>query len=174
VEPEPDLAAALHEVSNALTVVLGWLDGARSGLPSGSEREAVEIALAHARLGYRIARRAIGADVSDVERDRIAAEVARDAVLAVTPEARRSGVGVRLIDRARGNELVGDAPSVLQIVLNLLLNALAPSGRRRRQLVLERDGDSYASKYPTRMESARAREHLFADPIHAPRWLASD
>src|SRR5690606_23615616 len=89
-----------------------------------------EIALAHARIGYRIARRAIGADVSDVERERSAGSVARDAVLAVTPEARRRGLAVRLLDRSRGSELVADAPSVLQILLNLLLNALAfsPSG----------------------------------------------
>lgn len=124
----PDLAAALHEVSNALTVVLGWLDAARSGLDAAAQREAVEaveVALAHARLGHRIARRAIGADVSDVERERPAAEVARDAVLAVTPESRRRGVSVRFVDGSRGDELVSEAPSVLQILLNLLLNALA-------------------------------------------------
>lgn len=139
---QPDLAAALHEVSNALTVVLGWLDGARSSLPESPEREALEIALAHARLGYRIARRAIGADVSDVERERCAAAVARDAVLAVTPEARRRRVQVRFVDRARGNELVSDAPSVLQILLNLMLNALAFSPADATvTLTASRDGD---------------------------------
>jgi CheY-like chemotaxis protein len=166
-EPEPDLAAALHEVSNALTVVLGWLDGARSGLPVGVEREAVEIALAHARLGYRIARRAIGADVSDVERERSAAAVARDAVLAVTPEARRSGVCIRLVDHCRGNELVADAPSVLQILLNLLLNALSfspPGGTVT--LTLEPDGTSIGFEVSDQgpgIPSDRA-EHLFAGP----------
>jgi CheY-like chemotaxis protein len=166
-EPEPDLPAALHEVSNALTVVLGWLDGARSGLPSSAEREAVEIALAHARLGYRIARRAIGADVSDIERDRNAAAVARDALLAVTPEARRSQVGIRFVDRGCGNEQVADAPSVMQILLNLLLNALSFSPSEGMvTLSLERDGDRLrfeVSDEGPGIPQERA-EHLFAGP----------
>jgi CheY-like chemotaxis protein len=133
----------LHEVSNALTVVLGWLDGARSALPASAEREAVEIALAHARLGYRIARRAIGAEISDVERERNAASVGRDAVLAVTPEARRRHVQVHFIDRAHGNELVRDAPTVLQILLNLLLNALSFSPDETTvTLSVDSDGDT--------------------------------
>ena len=141
-EAGPDLAAALHEVSNALTVVLGWLDGALVGLEHGRERQAVEVALSHARLGHRIARRAIGADVSDIEREREAVAVARDALLAVTPESRRRDVEVRFVDRTRGNELVADSPSALQILLNLLLNALAfsPSGGSVT-LGVERDGD---------------------------------
>lgn len=150
-----------------MTVVLGWLDGALSGLPKGPEREAVEIALAHARLGYRIARRAIGADVSDVERERYAGSVARDAVLAVTPEARRRGVAVRLLDQSSGRELVSDAPSVLQILLNLLLNALAFSpGGGTVTLAVTRDGDSVrfevADEGPG-IAPERA-EHLFAGP----------
>jgi CheY-like chemotaxis protein len=166
-DPEPDLAAALHEVSNALTVVLGWLDGARSGLPNGVEREAVEIALVHARLGYRIARRAIGADVSDVERERNAAAVARDALLAVTPEARRSGVELRFVNRGCGNELVADAPSVLQILLNLLLNALSFSPPRGTvTLSLERAGECVCFEVSDEgpgITPDRA-EHLFAGP----------
>src|SRR5689334_12172948 len=67
-EPETDLAAALHEVSNALTVVLGWLDVAAARLPDGSAgaslSEALEVAQSHARLGHQIARRAIGAEPS--------------------------------------------------------------------------------------------------------------
>ena len=37
---EQDLAGALHEVSNALTVVLGWLDVAHAELAPGVAREA--------------------------------------------------------------------------------------------------------------------------------------
>jgi hypothetical protein len=51
-----DLAGALHEVSKALTVVLGWRDVARSKITNGPEREALEGARTHARLGYGIAR----------------------------------------------------------------------------------------------------------------------
>ena len=54
------MAGALHEVSNALTVVLGWLDVALAQLAAGSAREAIEIAHTHARLGHGLARSAIG------------------------------------------------------------------------------------------------------------------
>src|SRR3954468_13167751 len=75
VPPERDLAGALHEVSNALTVVLGWLDNALEACaqdacaPDGSARtradvegatrQAIEIARSHASLGHAIARRAV-------------------------------------------------------------------------------------------------------------------
>src|SRR3569832_150888 len=74
VPPERDLAGALHEVSNALTVVLGWLDNALAacapaleGQPDadGTARQAIEIARTHASLGHAIARRAVGAPVSE-------------------------------------------------------------------------------------------------------------
>ncbi|HKQ70859.1 MAG TPA: sensor histidine kinase, partial [Polyangiaceae bacterium] len=62
--PERDLAGALHEVSNALTVVLGWLDNARANA-DGAALEAIEVARAHAGLGHAIARRAVGAPIGD-------------------------------------------------------------------------------------------------------------
>src|SRR3954467_8341123 len=77
VPPERDLAGALHEVSNALTVVLGWLDNARAGL-DGRALEAVEVARAHASLGHAIARRAIGAPVTDGSELRSAQSLVRD------------------------------------------------------------------------------------------------
>ena len=60
-----DLAGALHEVSNALTVVLGWLDVAYSRLEAGPARDAVDVARTHARLGHGISRSAIGAEAPD-------------------------------------------------------------------------------------------------------------
>jgi CheY-like chemotaxis protein len=121
-----DLAGALHEVSNALTVVLGWLDVARSKLPSGPEREALEVARTHARLGYSIARQAIGAEVSDsVSGQGTMRATARTALTGVTPEAARRGVELILDGDHPGHALIGDVGAALQILTNLLLNAIA-------------------------------------------------
>lgn len=128
-----DLAGALHEVSNALTVVLGWLDVARSKLPSGPEREALEVARTHARLGYGIARQAIGAEVSDsVSGQGTMRATARTAITGVTPEASRRGVELILDNAHPGHALIGDVGVALQILTNLLLNAIAftPRGSR--------------------------------------------
>src|SRR5690606_27255644 len=57
--PDLDLAGTLHEVSNALTVVLGWVAEARDKLPPGEVRDALEIAYSHAHRGHAAARRAI-------------------------------------------------------------------------------------------------------------------
>src|SRR4051812_29289889 len=65
--PERDLAGALHEVSNALTVVLGWIEGARAADQNSNVRGALDVAIARARLAHRIVRRAIGAAVDGDE-----------------------------------------------------------------------------------------------------------
>lgn len=124
-----DLAGALHDVSNALTVVLGWLDAARDRLPEGAGRNAVEVARVHARLGHALARRAIGAPVAAEQLQQAAAALARDAALAVRQDATRRGVKV-VVSESGPELLLDDAPSVLQILLNLLLNAVAfsPAG----------------------------------------------
>src|SRR5512147_1069887 len=59
----PDLAGALHDVSNALTVVVGWLEVALGRTPPPEVTDAIDVALSHARFGYRVARRAIGGSV---------------------------------------------------------------------------------------------------------------
>ena len=125
-----DLAGALHEVSNTLTVVLGWLDAAKTQVQSGGVHDAIDVALTHARLGHAIARRAIGADVSDAHVTRSALSIARDAVLGVGQEARRRGVIVEVRDHAAEDLLVVAAPVAQQILVNLLLNAIhfSPDG----------------------------------------------
>jgi len=127
-EAEPDgdgLATALHEVSNALTVILGWLDIARERAADAPTREAVELALEHARLGYGVARQAVGAELVARDEERSAAGLARATILAVTPRARAEGVQLRL-DTATGvDDHLGDADALTQILLNLLLNAVA-------------------------------------------------
>lgn len=132
---QPELAGALHEVSNALTVVLGWLDVARQRMPAGSARDAVEVARTHAHLGHRIARSAIGAEPpARGSSRRPARSVARAAVLAVSPQAEARGVTLDLEESPDGHGLVRDVGAVLQILTNLLFNAIAftPSGKTVR------------------------------------------
>jgi CheY-like chemotaxis protein len=129
-EPEADLAGALHEVSNTLTVVLGWLDVARARLPEGPEREAlseaIDVARTHARLGHRIARRAIGAELpGSGSSERTADALARCALVAVTPTAQQRGVSIEHTNTAVASSLIRDVGAVLQILTNLLLNAIA-------------------------------------------------
>lgn len=125
VDPDSDLAGALHEVSNALTVVLGWLEAARSKSDDGEARAALDVARVHAHLGHVIARRAIGAEAPSVESARSVLSVARDAAVGVTHEAARAGVRVEFDDAGADDVVINEAPSVLQILLNLLLNAIS-------------------------------------------------
>src|SRR4051812_28747142 len=101
---ERDLAGALHEVSNALTVVLGWLEAARHELTDAhrddglsAARRAVEIAWSRAQLGRGIARRAIGAETNEPEEDASLPDVARDAVVGVEHEASRRGMKIDIV-----------------------------------------------------------------------------
>lgn len=162
-----NMAGALHEVSNALTVVLGWLNAARAEDLTGPVREALDVAYKHARRGHQVARTAIGAandgsgagvrqgneatpydgyshgdecpPESDIELTewqgpvlgdsvRTADAVSAEAVLAAQVEA--SGKGVRLVAVGNSGEGVVDgADELLQVLVNLLLNAIAFSPR---------------------------------------------
>ncbi|HEX2673915.1 MAG TPA: ATP-binding protein [Polyangiaceae bacterium] len=122
---ETDLAGALHEVSNALTVVLGWLDVACNRQDPHAMREAVEVARLHARLGHQISRSAIGAEVPERESEqRSARSVLSAAALGVTPQAERRAVRVVIDSAEPGHALVRHAGAALQILTNLLLNAI--------------------------------------------------
>lgn len=125
-----ELAAALHEVSNALTVVLGWLDIAGGRADDGPARDALEVAMSYARLGHGVARRAIGDHDGSAEAQRSAAVLARAAVLGITPAADRKGVSVRFESTTSLDDWVPDGDAVAQVLLNLLLNAVAfsPAG----------------------------------------------
>jgi CheY-like chemotaxis protein len=127
---DQDLTGALHEVSNALTVVLGWLDVAHAELPAGSARDAVEVARTHARLGHRLARSAIGAGVAEPSRQASSRSLAESAAVGVRPQADRRRVRVVCQAAGAGGPLVRDVDSALQILTNLLLNAIdfSPEG----------------------------------------------
>jgi len=127
--PERDLAGALHEVSNALTVVLGWLECAQEEIGASEvARRAVDIAMSHAKLGRRLARRAIGDD-SDVLADEADLEtLVREVVTAVEREALRRRVALSVSsDPSSRAKLVKGAPGLFQVMTNLLLNAIAMS-----------------------------------------------
>lgn len=129
--PAAELAEALHEVSNALTVIVGWVERAREAASDATDNPLLERALAiaasrsrHARV---IVRRAIGADVAS-EPALAVAELVADATLGLDPEARDEGVRIASLvaDDAAALE-IAEASNVLQVLTNLLLNALAVS-----------------------------------------------
>jgi CheY-like chemotaxis protein len=130
-ERDADLAGALHEVSNALTVVLGWLDVATTRTDPNAVREAVDVARLHARLGHQIARAAIGAEVPKREDEQQSARsILNAAALGVTPQAQLRAVRVLVDSEEPGHALVRHSGAALQILTNLLLNAIdfSPEG----------------------------------------------
>lgn len=132
-DPTRDLGAALHEVSNALTVVLGWIERARGGLDEpGATPEvqrALDIASSRAAQARGIVRRAIGAETGPEPHASVALLV-DDALTGIEPEMERAGLsasGHAAPDVAE--RTVANAPTVLQILTNLLLNATAMAPR---------------------------------------------
>ena len=128
---ERDLAAALHEISNALTVVLGWLEEARMASEGNARAErAIDIALSRALAGRDLARRAIGAKVPFYEEEAELGSLVHDAARGVEREAARReiAISVRIGSRAREARL-RDTRSALQVLTNLLLNAIAMGSR---------------------------------------------
>lgn len=126
-DPHKDLAGVLHDVSNALTVLLGWVGEARS--PAATP-EAVTYALGiieqRARIARDLARHAIGAPRTEEQRElgAIASEVAET----LKVEAQRAGVS--LVVRGRESTAkVGGALDVSQVLTNLVLNGLAYAPR---------------------------------------------
>ena len=122
-DPKRDALGALHEVSNALTVLLGWVAEARDpGAAPDDVRNALRIVEQRARAARDMARRAIGAKVpapGDAELDAVLAEVVESLAL----EAGRAQVRIVRRGDARGRIPLGE--DVAQIVTNLVLNALA-------------------------------------------------
>lgn len=117
-------SGTLHEVSNALTVVLGWLDVACRASNLEEARDALRVAHEHARRGQTMARRSIGAETPSDHRRRMAVELVDFAAISVRPQAAQSAVHVRT-EVNPGTEVRVEADaSVLQILTNLLLNAV--------------------------------------------------
>ena len=127
--PERDLAGALHEVSNALTVVLGWLECAQEELGTNDVvKRAVDIAMSHAKLGRRLARRAIGDDSDTLAEEADLETLVRDVVTGVEREALRRRITLSVnSDFTSRAKLIKGAPGLFQVMTNLLLNAIAMS-----------------------------------------------
>jgi CheY-like chemotaxis protein len=129
LNPERDLAGALHEVSNALTVVLGWLEALREQVGEGDPaRRAVDIAWSRAKLGRKLARQAIGNDIDLGDEDCPLESLIRDAAIGVEREAshRRTSIAMSC-EPGAASRMVQSSPALLQVLTNLLLNAIGMS-----------------------------------------------
>ncbi len=124
-DPHRDVTGALHDVSNALTVLLGWVAEARTGRQSPEQvNRALAIVEERARAARDLARRAIGAQAVIDEREEPLDGVVSDVVEALSVEATRAGIALAIKTHAPGVRVpfVADAS---QILTNVLLNALA-------------------------------------------------
>lgn len=118
-------------MSNALTVVIGWLARARTAQTPEALREAVEVAYQRACDGRHIARRAIGAESLPAAVLPSLEGLVASALVGILPEAAPSSIVLAsTLDEAAKDLPVPDATVALQILTNLLLNAVAfsPAG----------------------------------------------
>jgi len=132
-DPHRDVTGALHDVSNELTVMLGWIDEARA---QSASRESIEDALRiieqRARAARDLARYAIGATPIVTQEESIDALVAQ-IVRALAVEAQRAGVRLKAGDGSgesvKTAARVSGAAELSHVVTNLILNALAHAPR---------------------------------------------
>lgn len=126
-----ELAGALHEVSNALTVVLGWLEVAEQHVVGERAREALAVALRQARLGYRVARRAIGAATPSESESGALEDIVSGAILAVRPLAEQRHLQLIPVGLPLPGVYLPTPDLAAQVLINLLLNAIAfsPDGK---------------------------------------------
>lgn len=138
-----ELAAAIHETTNALTVILGWIERARAAT---EDQHDAQRALARAGRYTRDARasmrRAIGAELPPRPPER-AASVAERASEDLAIESGRASVDLVLdVGDACWSVLVPQPDAAWQILTNLLLNAVAVTPARGTvTLSVTRSGD---------------------------------
>ena len=127
VSDELSLRGIIHDLSNALTVILGWAEEAKDQDPEARAR-ALSIIEERARSAHLLARRAIGVDVGrDVATISALCSNLSEA-LQVTAERRQALLSVDIRDCA--HDQVEAAADFEQVLQNLLLNAFeyAPQG----------------------------------------------
>jgi CheY-like chemotaxis protein len=164
-------AEALHDVSNALTVVLGWLEeAAREGMSDEQRAHAVDVAARKAREARALARGAIGARDED-DGPRSMSVVVHDVVdsLAVELDKHDVKIAVAGLEGTNAHVRIPASMSVAHILTNLLLNALsfAPRGSTVRvtascgsavEITVSDDGPGIeASVLPTLFEGGTSR-----------------
>jgi CheY-like chemotaxis protein len=127
------VSGALHDVSNALTVVLGWVDEART--PDLSQKEllsALRMIEQHARKARDLARVAIGAEVPPPSSTLRSVDAVVDEVLAaLSPAAREAGVVV-VVEGRLDDAACHDPTALHHVLVNLVLNAVAHSPRDKQ------------------------------------------
>ncbi|MGE5787413.1 MAG: hybrid sensor histidine kinase/response regulator [Myxococcales bacterium] len=134
------MAGALHDVSNALTVVVGWLEVALGKSAPHEVIEAIDVALSHARFGHRVARRAIGGTSELESTCSELSAVIENSLNAVKPFAERRAIRVEVQGGvSHGHAVLVENPdAATQILVNLLLNSLAFTPERGRVLITTR------------------------------------
>jgi CheY-like chemotaxis protein len=146
-DPHRDVTGALHDVSNALTVMLGWIGEARL---ADATRESIEDALTiveqRARAARDVARRAIGASLPGPDEDRFAGEIIAEVVASLAVEAQRAKVKlVAHVPPEAARARLMPATDVAQVVTNLVLNAIAYAPRGTEIAVTVVAGEAQAT-----------------------------
>lgn len=143
--PHGDVTGALHDVSNELTVILGWIGEARA---QGASRESIDDALRiveqRAKAARDLARRAIGATPVVVEEEPLGALVSQ-LLRALAVEAHRAGVRLSdggAVSEAARTARVSGAAEISQVITNLVLNALAYAPRGTEVIVSPAAGEA--------------------------------
>lgn len=122
-----DLSGALHDVSNALTVVLGWVAEARDSGASAEDRAAaLGMIEDHARRAKALARGALGATSEPPVDERPIDVVVDETLSAMGPVARERSI-LLVVEGSADHAVVRDAAGLGHVLTNLVLNAVAHS-----------------------------------------------
>ncbi len=127
-DPHRDLAGVLHDVSNALTVLLGWVGEARADSASAEQvAYALSVVEQRARIARDLARQAIGG--ARIDEQRAVGGVVRGVADQLRVEAQRRSVQFELSGEDE-TALVPASRDLEQVLTNLALNAVAhaPAG----------------------------------------------
>ena len=136
---EDELVAALHEVGNALTVILGWLGEAHRTLPidpsSEATRAALELCERRSRRAVALCRRTIGADTV-IESAEPVPGVVHEVAVALQPALKEGGIQLdEVVSSAAAGAHVTHASDLISVLTNLLFNAVEavqPTARERK------------------------------------------
>ncbi len=142
---EDELVAALHEVGNALTVVLGWLAEARRNLPaddsSHATRVAIELCEKRSRRAASLCRRTIGAEPL-IESGEPLGEVIREVALATQPARNERSIHLEdQVSAAAAGAEVQHVSDLISVLTNLLFNAIEAIAIESPERTIEIVGD---------------------------------